>query len=152
MESLDLISNYFIRLGIINNRPISNKKLQKLVYYSQAWSLALYGQPLFEEDIQAWVHGPVIPSLYQKYKNYQFHPITNYQLLEETPRLNCAELLDEIWDIYGKYDSNYLESLTHRETPWINARAHLEPDENSDNTISLEDMKIYYSSLLNEEN
>lgn len=152
MESLELISNYFIRLGMINNRPISNKKLQKLVYYSQAWSLALYGEPLFQEDIQAWVHGPVIPSLYQKYKNYQFHPIVNDQLLKETPRLDCAELLDEIWDIYGKYDSNYLELLTHRETPWRNARANLEPNENSDNTISLEDMKMYYSSLLNEEN
>lgn len=61
------IAKHFIRFANEEGSFISNLKLQKLVYYAQAWHLAIHGTPLFEEDFEAWVHGPVIPSLYQKY-------------------------------------------------------------------------------------
>lgn len=62
------VADYFIWLANDSGSFISNLKLQKLVYYAQAWYLAIYGQSLFDEDFEAWVHGPIIPSLYQKYK------------------------------------------------------------------------------------
>ena len=59
------------------------------------------------------------------------------------------DILDEVWRVYGKYDADYLESLTHNEKPWQEAREHLSPKENSNITISLDSMKSYYSSLIN---
>ena len=47
---------------------MSHKKLQKLCYYAQAWYVTIKNKPLFEDDIEAWVHGPVVPSLYSQYK------------------------------------------------------------------------------------
>jgi uncharacterized phage-associated protein len=69
------IGRYFIYLANQNHKPITNKKLQKLVYYSQAWSLVLNNKKLFNEPIEAWVHGPAVRSLYCRYKNFGFSPI-----------------------------------------------------------------------------
>ena len=49
---------------------ITNLKLQKLLYYAQGCVMALTDEPLFDEDIQAWEHGPVVPEIYHKYKSY----------------------------------------------------------------------------------
>ena len=57
-------------------------------------------------------------------------------------------LLDEVWSIYGKFDASYLEKLTHSEAPWIDARAGLEANINSENEITLDSMRSYYSSVL----
>ena len=64
-------STLLLTLGLTS----CNLKLQKLVYYAQAWHLALRDVPLFEEDFEAWVHGPVIPALYQEYKKFGWRPI-----------------------------------------------------------------------------
>lgn len=69
------IASYFIERANQTKSTINNLKLQKLVYYSQAWHLAIHGIPLFKEDFQAWVHGPVVPELYQKYKGFGWQPI-----------------------------------------------------------------------------
>jgi uncharacterized phage-associated protein len=65
------IADYFVWLANDTGSFVSNLQLQKLVYYAQAWHLALYDRPLFEDDFQAWVHGPVIPELFDKYKHWQ---------------------------------------------------------------------------------
>ena len=69
------IADYFVRLANETGDYISNLKLQKLVYYAQAWYLAISDEALFEEDFEAWVHGPVIPELYQEYKSFGWRPI-----------------------------------------------------------------------------
>ncbi len=69
------IADYFIWLANNTGSFISNLKLQKLVYYAQAWYLAIHDQPLFNEEFEAWIHGPVIPVLYQKYKTFSWKPI-----------------------------------------------------------------------------
>ncbi len=48
--------------------PLPAMKLQKLVYYSQAWSLVWDDMPLFEEPIEAWANGPVVKSLFELHK------------------------------------------------------------------------------------
>src|SRR3954463_13629493 len=60
---IDVAEYILSRLG-----PMSAMKLQKLVYYCQAWSLAWTDEELFREEIEAWSNGPVIPSLYRKHK------------------------------------------------------------------------------------
>jgi uncharacterized phage-associated protein len=69
------VANYFIWLANETGSFLSNLKLQKLVYYAQAWHLALEESPLFEEDFEAWIHGPVLPTLYQKYESFSWKPI-----------------------------------------------------------------------------
>lgn len=143
------IGRYFLYLANQEQKPITNKKLQKLVYYAQAWSLVLQNKKLFSEPIEAWVHGPAVRSLYAQYKKFGFEPIQE-EIKVDT--LNIAgqtkELLNSVWNIYGKIDAGYLEILTHFEEPWREARDGLQSSENSSNEISLKTMKNYYTEKL----
>lgn len=146
-EKLDNISNYFVMKSSEIGKPITNKKVQKLAYYSQAWHLVFNeGDPMFTDSIEAWLHGPAIRSLWHKYKKYGFNPIA------ETPSVkgltdDDTALLDEIWRVYGKHDAEYLEALTHSEAPWLDARQGLETNASSSIVISNDSMQKYYSQL-----
>lgn len=138
------IAAYFIWLANETGSFMSNWKLQKLVFYAQAWHLALYGKPLFEEDFQAWIHGPVIPLLHQKYKHFGWQPI-----LEEThPELpkDVVQFLEEVAEEYFACDAYELEQMTHAEDPWNFAREGLPADAPSSEIIKKEWMKEYYGS------
>lgn len=138
------IADYFIRLANETGSFLSNLKLQKLVYYAQAWHLALYDTPLFSEDFQAWIHGPVIPDLYQKYKHFGWQPI----LADSHPELpkETEVFLDEVAQEYFAVDGYELEQMTHTELPWKKAREKLAPDEPSQAIIEKDWMKEYYKS------
>lgn len=72
------IAKYFI--NELHPEPL---KLQKLLYFAQGFSYAFYDKELFNDDFEAWVHGPVIPSIYHEYKSYEYNPIDlNYNLKE----------------------------------------------------------------------
>ncbi|NGX32563.1 MAG: hypothetical protein K1060chlam4_00611 [Candidatus Anoxychlamydiales bacterium] len=146
------VADYFIYLGSKDKtKAVSNKKLQKLVYYSQAWSLVLNNKILFDDKIEAWIHGPVIPILYKKYKKFGFQHLSmndhNYKPEKKIPK-DILNLLNEVWRIYGKYDADYLELLTHEEDPWIITRNNIDPKVISSKTIPVDLMKIFYTSLL----
>jgi uncharacterized phage-associated protein len=143
------IAEYFVYLSLKGvGRGISNKKLQKLVYYAQAWSVTLTDKPLFAEKIEAWIHGPAIPSLYRKFKKFGFKPVESQNSNFDPLIFPNPEILNEVWRVYGKYDANYLEILTHQEDPWINARDALESGEFSSSEITTESMKEFYSQKL----
>lgn len=143
------IANYFIWLANETGSFVSNLKLQKLVYYAQAWHIALYDHPLFEEDFQAWVHGPVIPSLYQKYKFFGWQPISE----DVAPNLpeNVVQFLDEVAEEYFACDAYELEQMTHAEDPWLWARKDLSADAPSTEVIKKEWMKEYYGARAEED-
>lgn len=149
MPSCFDIADYFVWLANETGSFISNLKLQKLVYYAQAWHLALHDAPLFEEDFQAWVHGPVIPSLYQEYRAFGWQPI----LKEATPRLpeDVFQFLNEVAEEYFACDAYELERMTHVEDPWNWARGDLPPDEPSNEVIKKEWMKEYYGARVEED-
>ncbi len=143
------VAFYFLKKGLDDKKPITNKKLQKLVYYAQAWSLTLNDEKLFNEKIEAWVHGPAVPSLYEKFKKFGSEPIIfEAKNLDFDFSEKQKELLEEVWKVYGKYDANYLEVLTHSELPWQEARAGLESSDSSNNEISEVTIKKYYSEKL----
>lgn len=129
---------------------ISPLKLQKLLYYGQAWHLAIFNEPLFEERIEAWRHGPVVPSLYNKYREIckncdipiESLPLQMVELIKES-----EELLTEVLSIYGEHSASYLEELTHSEQPWIEARGGLPPFVNSSNEISKLSMTSFYRQM-----
>jgi uncharacterized phage-associated protein len=125
---------------------ITHLKLQKLVYYAQAWHLVFTGNPLFPERIEAWVHGPVCPELYKRFADCGYQSLPEPETMPEfTPEQ--LETLEEVWDVYGDFDGRYLEQLTHQEKPWIEARGGCEPFEHCQNEISLTTMKEFYSLL-----
>ena len=136
------VANWFL-----NKEPMSHKKLQKLCYYTQAWSYALKNRPFVDSEFQAWVHGPVSPRLYAKYAGRGFEDIT--------PESSCLisfsnedkELLESIWETYGEYTGNALEVLTHNEPPWRIARGSCVVSERCDETINKDDMIKYYRSI-----
>ncbi|MBP0030303.1 Panacea domain-containing protein [Roseofilum sp. Guam] len=142
------IADYFIWLANETGSFISNLTLQKLVYYAQAWHLALYDEPLFAEDFEAWIHGPVIPSLYQEYKSFGWRPI----LKDANPELpeNIVQFLDELAQEYFACNGYELEQMTHFEDPWNWAREGLPPDEPSNEIIQKEWMWEYYGDRVQE--
>lgn len=147
------VADYFLYKANKEKKPLTNKKLQKLVYYAQAWSLVINKKKLFSEPIEAWVHGPAIRSLYCQYKNFGFNPIIK-KIEESSIKVTEKDkkLLDEVWNVYGGLDAGYLEMLTHSEQPWKDARSGLQSSQSSDNEIDTKTMKSFYSMKLEEAN
>ena len=123
---------------------ITNMKVQKLLYYVQGWHLGLYGTPVFDEQFQAWIHGPVQYEVYNKYKNYHWNPI-----LEpiEKPDFDSSLIkhINEVLQAYGGETGYKLELLTHQEWPWIEARNDLDPNTPSQNIISTKTMGEFFA-------
>jgi uncharacterized phage-associated protein len=143
------IANFFIDLANNTGSFISNLKLQKLVYYSQAWHLALHGEPLFEEDFEAWIHGPVLPNLYHTYKHFGWKPIQ--EDVQVNLPLAILDYLNEVADEYFVCDAYELEQMTHLEAPWQKARVGLSSDEPSTAIILKNWMQEYYKARAEED-
>ncbi|MGL5060316.1 MAG: Panacea domain-containing protein [Microcoleus sp.] len=138
------IANYFIWLASQNDVAIDTYKLQKLVYYAQAWHLGIYGTPLFDADFQAWIHGPVIPDLLENYQSqFSWEPIL--EKLEQ-PKVSeqIGEFLAEVAEAYFKFDDETLERMTCSEMPWLEARGNLPRDESCHAIISQESINKAY--------
>lgn len=147
-KALD-IAAHMIQLATGKKDPISNKKLQKLLYYAQVWYYTFFDKKLFSEDMEAWVHGPVVAKVYGHYKNYDFQPIepeTGVQLTQLSQEVELFLL--NVWDVYGKYDADYLEQLSHSETPWREARRGLESHVASKAKINLVTAKSFYEKKI----
>jgi uncharacterized phage-associated protein len=142
------IADYFIRLANQTGSTVNNLKLQKLLYYAQAWHLAIHGTPLFEEDFQAWVHGPVVPVLYQRYKAFGWQPI-QANVSPDLPK-DVLSFLDEVAQEYFDCDGHELEQMTHAEAPWNIARGDLPADVPSYAVIEKAWMKEYYGARVEE--
>jgi uncharacterized phage-associated protein len=144
------VADYFLWKARTDHRPMTNKKLQKMLYYAQAWSLVLQGGILFGDRIEAWVHGPAIRKVYLEYKKYGFSPIR--KVIAKSDRESFSkgreQLLEQVWSVYGKHDSAYLEHLTHSEMPWQKAREGLEISVGSNIEITPASMKEYYTGKL----
>lgn len=138
------IANAFLSFG-----SMTHKKLQKLCYYSQAWYLAFYDKKLFDNNFEAWVHGPVCPLLYEKYKSYGYTEIPQTEQLALNE--DISEFIQNVFNTYGNFDGDQLEALTHMETPWKEARMGLEewmPSHNIINDKTMHDfyLRVYESS------
>jgi uncharacterized phage-associated protein len=123
--------------------PMDALKLQKLVYYAQAWHLAWYGEPFFTGSLQAWKQGPVSRELWKEHERQavvQRIPSGSSERLSERRSL----ALDAVLARYGKYPAFQLADLTHREDPWARTRGDLPPGYGSDQVISEDLMRDYY--------
>ena len=125
-------------------------KLQKLVYYCQAWSLAWDERPMFKEDIEAWVNGPVVRELYQLHKG-QFRVDGSWAALANAKpeRLDqdARDTIDAVIKFYGGKSAQWLTDLTHKERPWQRARRGHPDTEYSGAVIGHDLMAEYYGQL-----
>ena len=127
---------------------ITAMKLQKLVYYSQAWSLVWDETALFDEEIQAWANGPVVPALYARHRGK--FKVSKDNFLEgdiNTLTPNQQDSIDKVLEALQGKSGQWLSELAHIEFPWRDARSGLKPTEKSENVVSLAAMHEYYSSL-----
>ncbi len=125
---------------------MTTMKLQKLVYYCQAWSLVWDEKPLFEEVIEAWANGPVVKELFDYHRGmYEIAsiPIGNPRLLNQEQQ----DTVDAVLEYYGDKSAQWLIDLTHMEDPWRQARKGLTSLERGNRIIPLDAMAHYYSSL-----
>ena len=102
---------------------MSNMKLQKMLYYEQGFHLAVFGTPLFEEEIEAWMYGPVVPAVYEVYKDYGYNGIDPGKVEEINLSDREQALFDEVYKVYGAFSAIGLMNMTHRESPWANTPA-----------------------------
>jgi uncharacterized phage-associated protein len=117
-----IIAKWFIAwTGEVEEARLSNLKLQKLLYYAQGHYLASTRQPLFDDRIQAWSHGPVVPTVYHEYKAFGRDDI----VLDDTDDFQwdqvdeqTTEFLMRIWNTYGGLAAWRLRNMTHDEAPW----------------------------------
>ncbi len=136
------VANYFLSLKDYND--LTNLKIQKMVYYAYGWHIALYGNRLFNEEIEAWDYGPVIPQLYQEFKKYKNDPILVSGDFNFDSVRDKEDFLDEMYIKYGVYSANDLCKLTHVEsTPW-DVVYH---DKSSNYIINDELLRVYFSEL-----
>ena len=121
-------------------------KLQKLVYYAQAWSLVWDEKPLFGEEIRAWANGPVVPRLYDWHRGA--FEVTS--CLRDNPSILTSEqreTINAVLDFYGNRSSQWLSDLTHQESPWRDARTGLSPGQRGSREIIPAAMVEYYGGL-----
>jgi uncharacterized phage-associated protein len=135
-------------------------KLQKLLYYIEAWHLAILDCELIPDKFEAWMHGPVLRNIWYHYRDYGMMTLNNLVYIDEHEKNTVEkimeqylvqdqiELINDVLNEYGDKSAYHLECLTHSERPWVEARKEIEPAEKCSNEISKKTMKEYYSKLL----
>lgn len=121
---------------------LTNLKLQKLLYYQQGFHLAFFGTPLFAEDVEAWMYGPVVPAVYDEYSAYGSSALPE---VKEPVSLSEdeEELFNEVYDAYREFSAIGLMNRTHSERPWLDAVPH-----DRGTVISQESMMSYFKTQI----
>jgi len=142
------VANYFISLsqkteidkGVYEG--ITHLKLQKLLYFAQAAYLSIYDTELFENEIQAWDFGPVIPVIYQKYKTFGNSLLDLPTDYTNSLSKEITYFLDGIWEMFAKYSAVELINITHEHKPWkVAFKAGM------NNIIEKSAMQEYYKNI-----
>lgn len=144
-NEIEIIAEYIIKEG----EDVTQLALQKMLYYAQGFYKAFYGKYLFKDDCKAWVHGPVYPTIYEKYKCFKYNKIDiniDYDVADMISD-DKKKVLDAIIKFFGYYNGKALEEMSHFEEPWIEARVGLKPAENSNKIIKKEALKNYFEKV-----
>jgi uncharacterized phage-associated protein len=140
------IADYLLCESRYRGEILTHLKLQKLMYYAQAWSVTNRDEALFVEDFQAWVHGPVLPSQYARFRDFGWRPV-DIDVKRPDLEPDVRKHLDEIVDVFGVESAVALEKMTHQESPWLRARDDLAPHQACNQVIEKQWMREYYGSL-----
>ena len=149
------VCDYIIHKVCTSGESLSNLKLQKLLYYVQAWNIVFEGKPLFAGKFQAWVHDPVSRDIYNRFAKTK----TLYSDINENDVRNvdhsssidesAKSHIDRVLSVYAKFSGAQLEELTHQEQPWLEARKGYEPFQRCEVELDENLMGDYYKQRLN---
>lgn len=163
--AIEDIARYTVLRLTQNGNSICPLKLQKVLYYMQAWYMVYFNREntLFDDVPEAWVNGPVYRSVYNAYKDvgmYDQIPLAKVGSSEESLEKDTealyrkmglgkeeTEFIESVYKHYGSMSHDQLVFLTHSQRPWNEARKGLEPFEYSDREISLDTMYRYYTGI-----
>ncbi len=145
------VADYIIMsLNSDESFPLINLKLQKLVYYVQAWHLGIHGQAFLSGKFEAWVHGPVCRPLYERFKESKslysvigVDDVLNKEIQNSFDDID-KEFMNYILENYARFSGTQLEAMTHNEKPWIEARKNITPMERCENEITKDSMQKFY--------
>jgi uncharacterized phage-associated protein len=127
------------------NDPLTHMRLQKLLYYCQGWFLGMRDAALFDDRIEAWTHGPVVPNVYRMFADYDGDPIPRHQGRDAVEiASDHKDFIKRIWDHYKRFSATELRRMTHNEQPWLNARGDRSPDDRTDAEITDDAMRSYF--------
>jgi uncharacterized phage-associated protein len=149
------IAHYFIALANESGSLLTNRKLQKLLYYTQAWHLAMYEKPIFEEDFEAWAHGPVLPSVFEYFDKFGYSPIQQKDLDDVTISTlqvqfgaDLTALIENVVEEYFWEDAYQLGNYIQAEKPFQFARKGVPSDAVCHNIITKQSMLHFYKQHL----
>lgn len=140
MDARDIADYLLAKIDTEAGDSITNLKLQKVLYYAQGWALAVLGKPLFDEEVEAWKYGPVVPSIYHAFKKFGDGAIMPNEDAKGLLPTDIATLIDQVWNRYGDMSGLALMRQTHREAPWHDA---YDPDAAS-KPIAKADMQAFF--------
>lgn len=143
-QMLSAISYVFKKL-----EEVTPLMLQKLLYFTQGISYALNEKPMFKENCQAWLHGPVYPQIFKLFRDFRYNPIEDarFAILDNnksTLNADDRKVIDLVVNTFGEYSGKTLERITHCETPWISARKGYGESIPSTTPIPKQTIKLYY--------
>jgi uncharacterized phage-associated protein len=122
LSAQDIAEYLLINASDGGGPPITHLVLQKLLYYSQGFHLALQSEPIFGDEIKAWKHGPVVPSIFEAYRKWRRNPIPCPDTVSADARYDLApeteEILSVVQSVYGSMPAWKLANLTHEAPPW----------------------------------
>lgn len=127
--------------------PMTTMKLQKLCYYSQGWSLAWDGEPIFSEKIEAWANGPVVYELFDAHRGMFRLSAGDIPGNPEALTNDQRDTIDAVLEGYGDWTAQQLIDKSHAERPWREAREGLAPGDRSRTVIDLDVMQDYFAGL-----
>lgn len=140
----NLILDWAHQLGV----PVTPLKLQKLLYFTHAEYLCRFGEPLVDENFEAWTYGPVIPTVYEQFKEFNRKPITKrastFNPIARSSTIDTATVSDEmlerifpVFSIYVDVDAGLLSEISHKKGgPWEIALKEFEAHRNINRLIS----------------
>ena len=142
-NALDISKWFIVRF---EDKYITTSKLQRLLYYSEVWTLVLLNRVLLKEEFEAWSLGPTIKEVFSAYKAYENQKIWTVNVLEVKFPRSILEILEQVYLTYGSMEDSFLEISSQNNTPWITARKDLSHEERCHNIIPKLEIKIYFKN------
>jgi uncharacterized phage-associated protein len=145
--SVHAAADYFVhKVDREAGDDMTHFKLQKMLYYAQAWYLAMHDERLFDNAFEGWVHGPVCREIYDRFRHLGWSPIAVEDAASTTIPFDeeISAFLDEVWEVYGQYTAAKLEQMTHQEEPWLEARHGCSPTTSGHTELNDDTMRSFY--------
>lgn len=151
VANLNSVADYLLCFAQEHGDLVTPLKLQKMVFYADAWYMALNdGESLIDDHFEAWVHGPVARSLYRRFADYKWKPIIEPIECPKDLSANVISHLKEVYSVFGGYSAYELEQMTHSEQPWREARNGIADDEPCEFIINKELTAKFYREMANQ--